>query len=117
MMDKSLVLQLQTAPAWTDQASQLERLTQIVDGYCVLEGAQWHIDDDAGHSEWINVQISVANPMKAWEQLCKELAADSELYFSLSARWIVVGQGSQGWSNYKTFAHYDPSVKLDTKRK
>lgn len=116
MMEKTLVLQLQVTPNWADRISEVARLTQIVDCYCTKEDAQWRIDEDASHSDWINVEVSVLDPRKTWGQLREEFAKDDQLFTSLSTRWIVVGQGSQGWSNYKTFAHYDPRVKLDTRR-
>jgi hypothetical protein len=113
-MKKSLVLQLHLLPYWIDQDSHLERLSRIIDDYCLREGAQSRIEDGARHSEWINIEVSVIDPIAAWKRLRTEVAADEELYGCLKKRWIVVGQGSEGWSDYKMLGHYDPGMTLDT---
>lgn len=63
---------------------------------------------------WCNLEITSDDPLTQWKVLRSNLSRSQALLEWAEKMWIVVCEGDDGWNDYKTLAHFDPQVKLDT---
>lgn len=105
---RTLVIQIHPASGDGEDGS-LDVMHQVIETLGLMAQTQFEEGKD-----WRNVSVATDALESTWASLQSLLSQDATAFAALRRRWIVVAEGSNGWADYKTLAHFDPTVRLDS---
>jgi hypothetical protein len=109
-MKKALLIQLQSDTSSSEMVV-VDQFISFVEKVVGSENLKLESNPD---QEWINLSIDAPDPVVQWKKLRSSLSRSAALLEWAEKKWIVVCEGDDGWNDYKTLAHFDAQVKLDT---